>query len=153
MMKTIIGALCLGTVLIMSAPIANASETANRLIDQARQQCSTLNGGELGFQPGTIRLIDLNGDGVDDEIIDESTYTCTSSQTLFCGTGGCGLKVIVGDRILERLAKQWQTLDWDGDRILLLQLHGAECGGSGLERCYEAISWGDGDFRTVRPPR
>jgi len=153
MMKQLFGALGLGAALALCASAANASDIASRLIDEARQNCAALDNGELGYQPGTIRLIDLNGDGVDDEIIDESTYSCTSSRTLFCGTGGCGLKVIVGDRILERLVKQWQTLEWDGDRLLLLQLHGAECGGSGLERCYEAVSWGDGDFRSVRPAR
>ncbi|GGO75571.1 hypothetical protein GCM10011348_00670 [Marinobacterium nitratireducens] len=153
MKKMLLRALGLGTALMLAAGSAGASETASRLIEEARQQCASLDGGELGYQPSTVRLIDLNGDGVDDEIIDESTYSCTSSKTLFCGTGGCGLKVIVGDRILERLVKQWQTLEWDGDRMLLLQLHGAECGGSGLERCYEAVSWGDGDFRSVRPSR
>lgn len=153
MLKQLFGVLGLSTVLILAPATANASEIASRLIDEARQNCASLDNGELGYQPGTIRLIDLNGDGVDDEIIDESTYTCTSSHTLFCGTGGCGLKVIVGNRILERLVKQWQTLEWDGDRLLLLQLHGVECGGSGLEHCYEAVSWGDGDFRSVRAPR
>lgn len=130
--------------------LTTASELASRFIDEARAACATYENGELGYQPGTIRLIDLNGDGIDDEIIDESTYKCTSSATMFCGTGGCGLKVIVGDRVLERLVKQWQTLEWDGDRMLLLQLHGTECGGTGLERCYEAVSWGEGDFRSVR---
>lgn len=153
MMKPLFTILGLGAILTLNTTAVNASEIASQLIEEARQDCAAFENGELGYQPSTVQLFDLDGDGVDDEIIDESTYSCTSSRTLFCGTGGCGLKVIVGDRILERLAKQWLPLDWDGHPLLLLQLHGAECGGTGLVHCYEAISWGDGDFRTVRTSR
>jgi len=143
-------ALLLGATTLLSGTPVQASELSDQLIRDARQRCAAYAGGQLGYQPGTIRVIDLNRDGIEDEIVDESTYTCTSSSSLFCDATGCALKVIVNNRILERRVRQWQILDWDNDRMLLLALDGSQCGTSGAGGCYEAITWVDGDFRSVR---
>lgn len=128
-----------------------ASELSDQLIRDARQACAANQDGQLGYQPGTIRVIDLNRDGIDDEIVDESTYTCTTSANQFCDATGCGLKVIVNNQILQRHVRQWQIIDWDNDRMLLLALHGSQCGTQAPKGCYEAITWVDGGFRSVRP--
>lgn len=140
-------ALLLGTLL---GPATQASELSDQMIRDARQSCAANQGGELGYQPGTIRVIDLNRDGIEDEIVDESTYTCTSSASQYCDATGCGLKVIVNNQVLERHVRQWQVVDWDSDRMLLLSLHGSYCGTQSTHGCYEAITWVEGGFRSVR---
>jgi hypothetical protein len=152
-MKTIVrllpgcAAVLLGTLL---GTVAQASELSDQMIRDARQSCAANQDGQLGYQPGTIRVIDLNRDGIDDEIVDESTYTCTSSASQYCDATGCGLKVIVNNQVLERHVRQWQIIDWDNDRMLLLSLHGSYCGTQATHGCYEAVTWVEGGFRSVR---
>ncbi|ANG62907.1 hypothetical protein A8C75_10700 [Marinobacterium aestuarii] len=142
--------LLISTAAVLFGAAPQASELSDQLIRDARQSCAANQGGQLGYQPGTIRVIDLNRDGIEDEIVDESTYSCTSSATQYCDATGCGLKVIVNNQMLERHVRQWQIIDWDNDRMLLLSLHGSQCGTQSAQGCYEAITWVDGDFRSVR---
>jgi hypothetical protein len=148
-MKTIF-VLLISTAAVLLGTAPQASELSDQLIRDARQSCAANQGGQLGYQPGTIRVIDLNRDGIEDEIVDESTYSCTSSATQYCDATGCGLKVIVNNQILERHVRQWQIIDWDNDRMLLLSLHGSQCGTQSTQGCYEAVTWVDGGFRSVR---
>ncbi len=150
-MKRVYQLLCCATLVLFGTAL-QASELSNQLIREARQSCAAYENGELGYQPGTIKVIDLNRDGIDDEIVDESTYTCSSSRSLYCDAGGCDIKVIVNGQIFTRRVRQWQIIDWDNDRMLLLALHGAECGASSDRGCYEAVTWNNGAFRSVRKP-
>ena len=103
------------------------------------------------FEPrDAVQPVDLTGDGVPETVVDESRFSCSSAASMYCGTGGCMVRAIVGDQTFSWLAKGWKVVDWAGDRILLMQIHGANCGGTNLRRCYEAVVWTDDHFASVR---
>jgi hypothetical protein len=61
------------------------------------------------------------------------------------------VRAIVGDRTFSWLVKGWKVAEWASDRVLLMQVHGANCGGTNLRRCYEAVVWADDRLASVRP--
>lgn len=127
-----------------------SSETAKQVIEQARQACTAYNGGQFATGAGAITEVDLTGDGAAEVIVDESSYSCSTAASMYCGTGGCLVRIITGGQITKRLAKGWRLIEWGSDRIMLLALHGTECGGSGVDRCYEALIWSGDRFLSVR---
>ena len=139
--------LCTALLLAMAAP-SWASEAADAVVDQARQDCRDFEDGVLELTDDVLTRVDLTGDGEPDEVVDAHGFHC-STGGLFCGTGGCPLTVIVDGMPTEFLAKAWQVVEWGAHPILLLQVHGSECGGTNLRTCFEAVVWSEGGFRTV----
>ncbi len=135
----------------VSAGLAMSPE-AKQLIDRAAADCHSFENGEFdaGDAVTTIELRSQFG-VVDAELVDESQYACSSAASLFCGTGGCMLNLIVDDEIRAWQATGWQLIDWGPDRILLIGRDGGWCGGAGAEVCYEAVVWSDGKILTVGP--
>ena len=88
----------------------HASEAARVVMDRAQVECSSFNGGVLETDTHkTVSLADLTGDGRPEEIIDGNQFNCPTARTLFCGTGGCQLTVIVHEQPFEFLAKAWRV--------------------------------------------
>jgi hypothetical protein len=136
--------------LLLPAPTAAAAGPLENVLEEARKNCESFEDGI--FEPrDAVQPVDLTGDGVPEIVVDESRFSCSSAASMYCGTGGCMLRAIVGDQTFSWLAKGWEVVDWAGDRILLLQIHGANCGGTNLRRCYEAVVWTDDRFASVRP--
>lgn len=128
---------------------AGASDAGDAIIQKARQECQSFENGVLEITDKAITRVDLTGDGEPDELVDSRAFSCSSAASLFCGTGGCSLTAIVGGSTTEFLAKGWRIVDWDGQPVLLLAVHGSECGGTNLRRCYNAMAWSEGAFRSV----
>ena len=111
-----------------------------------------------GYDNGVFELrspptqVDLTGDGVPETILDEGTFSCSSSASFYGGTGGSMIHVINGDVDMVRLARDWTVHEWNGKQVLLLYLHGSECFGAGMRPCVEALVWGDDGFASVRTP-
>lgn len=141
--------LLLFTVAVITAPAAIASEAADAVINEARDICRSFDDGVLEVGTGAIVSIDLTGNGIPDEIVDHGEFTCTTALSLFCGTGGCSMTAIADGKPFEFLTKAWKVVDWDGQPILLLVVHGSECGGDNLRRCYRAEVWSENGFRSV----
>ena len=139
--------LCTALLLAMATP-SWASEAAEAVVDQARQDCSDFEDGVLQTTDELLTLIDVTGDGEPDEVVDAHGFHC-STGSLFCGTGGCPLTVIVDDAPTEFLAKAWTVIEWGEQPILLMEVHGSECGGTNLRTCFEAVVWSEDGFRTV----
>ena len=124
------------------------------VIDEARARCAAFEGGTLTVTDTAIVATDLTGDGTRDAVVDGRGLRCSSAVSLFCGgTGGCEIALVAEGTVTPLLAKGWRVVDWAGDRIVLLQVHGSECGGTNLRRCYEALVWSEGAFRTVNESR
>jgi hypothetical protein len=135
--------------LLLAAPTAVASPVDD-VLEEARENCARFEDGT--FEPrDAVQPVDLTGDGVPEMVVDESRFSCSSAASMYCGTGGCMVRAIVGDQTFSWLAKGWTVVDWAGDQILLMQIHGANCGGTNLRRCYEAVVWTDDHFASVRP--
>lgn len=125
---------------------------ADEILAAGEANCAGFENGAFSLRDGAITEVDLDGDGTADKVVEEAKFSCTSAASLYCGTGGCMIHFVVGDQVYSRLAKGWMPVKWAGDAIILLALHGSECGGTNLRRCYEAITWSEDGFRSVRPP-
>ena len=132
---------------------AHASDVQS-VLAEARAECAAIDNGTLTVLDGAVTEHDFNGDGAPDHVIDAYEMECSTGLSLFCGTGGCALTVIVDGVATPLLAKGWQTVETGIDTVLLLQVHGSACGGTNLNPCYEALVWDDGAgrFWSVMPP-
>ena len=133
-------------------PVGAASPDAQRLIDTAAAACQGFENGE--FDAGNaLHEIELRSQfgAVGAELVDESAFACSSAASLYCGTGGCMLNLVVDGRVMAWQATGWRLVDWGPDRILLIGRDGGWCGGAGAEVCYEALVWSNGRMLTVGP--
>ncbi|OSP56091.1 hypothetical protein [Pseudoruegeria sp. SK021] len=123
-------------------------------LDQRAADCSGLDGGTLTVNDGAVGQIDLTGNGEPDWFIDDLHLDCSSAHSLFCGgTGGCGLTLVVGDTATDYLTKGWDVTNLGPIRTVLMQVHGANCGGTNLVYCVDALVWDPeaATFRSVAP--
>ena len=127
------------------------SALANKIIEEARQDCQSFEDGKLTLGENVYTQIDVTGDGKPDEAIDFSEISCSTAASLYCGTGGCSLEVIADGKSTRFLTKDWKVFVWDEQPILMLIVHGSECGGNNLRRCYRATVWTEQGFSTVGP--
>lgn len=135
----------------VSASLA-MSPQAKQLIDRAAADCQSFENGE--FDAGNaVSAIELSSQfgAVEAELIDESQFACSSAASLYCGTGGCMLNLVLDGKISAWQATGWKLIEWGPDRILLIGRDGGWCGGAGAEVCYEAVVWSNGKFLTVGP--
>ncbi|WP_050932162.1 hypothetical protein [Aestuariivita boseongensis] len=145
--------LAIVATLVSSAGSAMAvSPEAQQLIDRAAADCQAFENGEFDQGDAVIEIELRSQFGtVDAELVDESQYACSSAASLYCGTGGCMLNLIVNGETMAWQATGWRLIDWGPDRILLIGRDGGWCGGAGAEVCYEALVWSNGKMLTVGP--
>ena len=142
--------LLVAQVLAISSVLA--SDASKEIVKQAKQECSSFENGVLDIGDKAVSYVDLTGDGKPDEIVDAGQFSCSSAASLFCGTGGCSLTIVTPEKSVEFLAKGWKVVNWDQKPILLLAVHGSECGGISQRRCIRAMVWSEGEFRGVGMP-
>ena len=137
----------------LTTPAFAASPEAQRLMDQAAKDCSSFENG-IFDAGGAVTEIELGSQFgiVPAELVDESKYSCSSSASFYCGSGGCALNLVVEGQVASWQATGWQLLEWGPDRILLIGRDGGWCGGAGAEVCYEAVVWSNDRLLTVGPP-
>ena len=121
---------------------------ATEIVQKAKSECASFEGGKFNATEQTITLHDFTGDGRPEEVVDASQFSCSTSASMWGGSGGTFLWVIVDGKAYEFLAHKWQVVDVDRDKILLLAVHSSECSDT-IGPCYRALVWGDG-FRTIR---
>lgn len=139
--------------LVLSAGAAAAiSPEAQELVDRAAADCQAFENGEFDQGDAVVR-IELRSQfgAVTAELVDESQYACSSAASLYCGTGGCMLNLVVNGETMAWQATGWRLIDWGPDQILLIGRDGGWCGGAGAEVCYEALVWSNGRILTVGP--
>ena len=130
-----------------TSPAAGPVDT---VIAGIRAECAAIDNGVLTVETGAVRSMDLTGDGKQDAVIDGQDLSCSSSRTLFCGgTGGCRLFLMAGGTVTEEMSKGWTLARLGQMPVVLLQVHGSECGGTNLRRCVKALVWSDGAFRAA----
>jgi hypothetical protein len=68
-----------------------------KVFAQASAECRKIDAGVLRIAraPAYVESVDLNGDGHPDYVADRAALVCSSAASLFCGTAGCGLDVLV----------------------------------------------------------
>ena len=147
-MKAILSAsivlLCISTTVIGGAQLTIATQ----IVQKAKSECTSFEGGKFNATEQAITLHDFTGDGRPEEIVDASQFSCSSSASMWGGTGGMSLWVLVDGKTHEFLAHKWRVVDMDGQKVLLLAVHSSECSDT-IGPCYRALVWSDG-FRTIR---
>ena len=106
---------------------------------------------------GFIVEKDVNGDGVDDYILDYGQFVCGTSQTFHCGSAGCLTQVFVSvpngkyARVLNENVQELRfEYDVKGRPEMLLGLHGSFCGRIGALPCWVTLLWNGQKFAPVK---
>jgi hypothetical protein len=151
---TVLRALALAVgIAALDAPVAFASDEAQRLLDSAARDCADYEGGVFTASPTALIAVDLTGDRIDDEIVDQGLFVCSSTEAMFCGSVGCTISAIVDGERFSWVAYSWTVVDWEASRILLLSRHGDICATGPDDPCYEALVWNGDRFVSVAPPQ
>lgn len=147
-MKTL---LSINLIFLCLSPFAFATDqpqNAITIVQNAKKECARFEDGEFHATEQAISLHDFTGDGQPEEIVDASQFSCSTSASMWGGSGGTFLWVVVDGKPYEFLANKWKTIDFDGQSVLLLAVHSSECSDT-VGPCYRALVWSDG-FRTTR---
>jgi hypothetical protein len=139
-----LGLLCFSLSAISGEHLASAAE----LVERAKNECARFDGGKFNATDKAITLHDFTGDGRPEEVVDASQFSCSTSASMWGGSGGTLLWVLVDGKEHEFLAHKWRIVDVDGQKVLLLAVHSSECSDT-VGPCYRALVWSDG-FRTTR---
>lgn len=134
---------------IAGAGAETTQEPPDRIIAEARSDCASLDG-EFSLLGEAVVEIDLTGDNKPETLLDASRFSCSTSASLFCGTGGCSISVLVDGQTYQWLSRGWKVVEWEPHIVLLLDRHGSDCGGNNMRSCVEALTWTEGGFSTVR---
>ena len=141
---TTIVLLCLSSTVIGAERLS----LSTKIIQKAKSECVELDNGKFDATEQAITLHDFTGDGRPEEIVDASQFSCSTAASLWGGSGGTYLWVIVDGKAHEFLAHRWRVVDVDGQKVLLLAVHSSECSDT-VGPCWRALVWGEG-FRTTR---
>ena len=130
-------------------PTLAAADVETILADAAKA-CTEQDNGTFTSE-GAVKEVDLTGDGTADTVVDEALFQCSTAASLYGGSGGSMVHFIANGSETTRLVQGWDTANWAGSTLVLLALHGSECGGAGVDPCFEAMTWGANSFVSVRP--
>ena len=146
-MKTILYINLVLFIFLTTIASAEPGSLSKEIIHKAEKDCASFSAGKFSSYDGVVTLHDFTGDGIPEEVVDGSKFACSTSLTMWGGTGGTFLWVIVENKAHEFLAHKWRVVDVDGQNVLLLAVHSSQCGDN-IGPCYRAFVWGDG-FRTT----
>ena len=116
---------------------------ARAVVERAQKDCLKANGHFLVLEPGAVSRHDLTGNGRADYIIDMTYVRCERLGSIFCGTGGCELSIVVAlprGKFREVFRQQVIRYEIEPDssmKTIRFDLHGTFCGKTGPEPCRE----------------
>ena len=129
---------------------AAAFADANAILADAAKACAEQDNGVFASE-GAVRQIDMTGDGTEDTLVDEALFTCTTAASLYAGSGGSMIHVFVNGAQSSFLVQGYETVRWGDNLIVLLALGGTDCNTINANPCFEALTWVEDRFVTVRP--
>ena len=119
-------------------------------------------GGTPSLNPGYETRVDLNGDGIEDYILDFQQFACANAWSYFCGSAGCPLAVFISSPDGFKNASLGHVQGWRliqrSPPVIEVSLHGAMCraGGIGSEGCTRQFAWNGRELAMLggpaRPP-
>lgn len=106
---------------------------------------------ELEVQPAAVTWVDLDGDWEkDDAVVDFNYVYCSLNYSLWHGTGGSLVHLVIDDRVSSTWSGgRWQLISFGETPLFLLGRHGGYCDGFGAQPCIQAIAHADDRFSTV----
>lgn len=132
--------LALPFLMIWSPVSAYASDSAEQIIAEAQSECERFDNGTFSYDAeAAVTEIDATGNGQPDTIVNSSAFDCSTAHSLYCGTGGCAMSVIVDGASHEFLAKAWRVVDTPTGPVLKLEVHWSLCNYQSY--CWETFAW------------
>jgi len=143
----------IGSLLLVASAWAQSPQDVPSVvaaaITEAQQACEPES---HKLEPDFITQKDVNGDKVQDYILDYDKFKCGDNPNFFCGTAGCLMQVFVSvddgeyalalDQNVRRLQFKWVK----GRPAMLLSLHGSACGRVGAAPCNTTLYWNGATF-------
>lgn len=133
---------CLVPVAAMADPDA--------ILAEAAKACAEQDNGVFASE-GAVRQIDMTGDGTEDTIVDEALFTCTTAASLYSGSGGSMIHIFANGTESSFLVQGYETVRWADVLIVLLAVDGTACNTIAANPCFEALTWVEDGFLSVRP--
>lgn len=105
----------------------------------------------LEVEPSAITWVDLDGDWEkDDAIVDFNYVFCSLNYSLWHGTGGSLVHLVIDDETSAAwTGGRWHLISFGDTPLFLLGRHGTYCDGYGAQPCIQAITFANGTFSTV----
>src|SRR5262245_9518466 len=107
---------------------------------------------KVKFKKGFVTRRDINGDGIEDFILDYGYFVCGESSTWACGSGGCETQVFASlsdgkfAKVFDDVVQTIKFKRVRGRPAMLLGLHGSACGRAGYEACSATLYWNGEKF-------
>ncbi|MBY8976158.1 hypothetical protein KHP62_10095 [Rhodobacteraceae bacterium NNCM2] len=136
--------------LVSILPTITFADPVEDILRAARADCEGYQNGVFSAGDAVVE-VDLDRAAPLDRLVDSSKFSCSSSATMYCGTGGCTIHAVIGEESWDYQAEGWRMIDWGGRPILLIARDGGWCGGAGSQLCYEAVVWSAGKPLSVMP--
>lgn len=114
-------------------------------VEAAQQTCLDFENGQFTLEFGAVHRVDLDGDNERDWVLDEAGFNCSTAASLYCGTGGCMSHFLTEDRLLSLLNQGWDLRNMGAFLVLLVDVHGSQCGGINPTPCVTASVWDPDD--------
>ena len=142
-MKRVLLVLAFGFVAFASVDAAAQSypKEVEAVLDAARAECKDADDGKATFHKDTVRKIELSGDKRDDYVINLHEASCSTFESIYCGTGGCNVTILVAKpngsyvTVFDGRLHRYTILNKSGPRRVKFDLHGGFCGKSGPYPC------------------
>lgn len=140
----------LAIVLLFSSGLSAAEvPTATQIVQKAKKECAQFENGQFSSTERAISLYDFTGDGRPEKVVDAAQFSCSTSASMWGGTGGMLLWVVVDGEAREFLAHQWKVVEMGNKNVLLLAVHSSQCSDKPTP-CYRAFAWSEDGFVTTR---
>jgi hypothetical protein len=118
------------------------------VIDDELKSCAE----KVTFKKGFLTRRDINGDGVEDFILDYGRFACGDNSILYCGSAGCLMTVFASlpngkfAKVFDENVRSVDFKNVRGRPAMVLQLHGSSCGKIGSEPCGATLYWNGEKF-------
>lgn len=122
---------------------------ADAILAEGAKLCAAENNGTFGSD-GAVRNMDLTGDETLETVVDEGRFTCSTAADLFNPEGVSKIHLLVNGTETVIPVRGWDTANWSGNMLILLQLSGTECEAAADAPCFATVVWGGESFHSIR---
>jgi hypothetical protein len=131
--------IALGSMLCAVAVAAEPPALVAESIAEASKTCTDV-GGKPAEGAGFATVRDLDGNGVEDWVLDFERFECDGAASLFCGTGGCTLEIYLGrdgtwQKVFADNVRSYKLVKRGKRPAIAVSLHGSACGRAGVHDC------------------
>lgn len=124
---------------------ANAAKPLPPEVRSAIKENSQFCDKKIKYTTGFLTRRDVNGDGIDDFILDYGGWTCDGSSG-FCGSGGCLTQIFASTsgkfpKVFDDNVHNIKFITLRGKPAIVLEMHGSFCGLTGAEACSSTFYW------------